>query len=165
MPRAAPRNTDLAKIHIAKARLGMPDDQYRDLLWTIGRVKSAKDLDWAGRQRLLDHFKACGFAPAAKGGKPSEASEWLFVFRCPPDRQPLLKKIYRLAQAIGALQTPPVPAMPKVWAEGILKQMRGHNAAAYRPSQVDGPLEWAGDADLRMLVQALEIHRKRLEKT
>lgn len=164
MPRAAPRNNDLALIHIAKLQLGMDDDQYRDLLFTIGRVRSAKDLDWAGRQRVIEHFKKCGFKPVAKAGKKREAGgEWAFVFRCAPERQVHLKKIYRLCQAIGAQQSPSVPVMPKAWAEGILKQMRGFNAAAYRPSEIGNPLEMAGGADLQALVQALEMHRKRRE--
>lgn len=42
----------------------MADDTYRQVLWAVARVKSAKDLDHAGRQRVLDHFKACGWKPA-----------------------------------------------------------------------------------------------------
>ena len=39
----------------------MDDDAYRDVLWTVARVRSAADLDWSGRKRVLDHLKACGF--------------------------------------------------------------------------------------------------------
>ena len=45
------RNADLAKIHIAKKQLAMEDEAYRDLLFSIGRVRSAADLDFAGRKR------------------------------------------------------------------------------------------------------------------
>lgn len=61
---AQPRNNGLAQIHIAKAQLGMADDTYRQVLWAVARVHSAKDLDHAGRQRVLDHFKRCGWKPA-----------------------------------------------------------------------------------------------------
>ena len=54
------RKSELAKIHIAKAQLGMDDETYRAMLWTIARVKSAADLDWAGRKRLLEHLKGIG---------------------------------------------------------------------------------------------------------
>lgn len=67
------RNSELAQIHIAKAQLGMAEDTYRDLLWTLGRVRSAADLDWGGRKRLLDHMRACGWQPKRKrgpGGRP-----------------------------------------------------------------------------------------------
>jgi len=55
------RKRDLAAIHVAKKQLGMEDDTYRQMLWAIARVRSASDLDHAGRRRVLDHLKACGF--------------------------------------------------------------------------------------------------------
>ena len=55
------RRRDLATIHVAKKQLGMADDTYRAMLWSVGRVKSAGDLDFAGRRSVLDHMKACGF--------------------------------------------------------------------------------------------------------
>jgi phage gp16-like protein len=63
------RRRDLAAIHVAKKQLGMEDDAYRDMLWTIGRVRSAGDLDFSARKLVLDHLKACGFkyrAPSAR---------------------------------------------------------------------------------------------------
>jgi len=59
-PRPA-RSIELAKIHIAAQQLGMDDDTYRDMLWSVGRVRSAKDLDLAGRAAVLAHLGACGF--------------------------------------------------------------------------------------------------------
>jgi phage gp16-like protein len=68
------RNAEIAQIHIAKAQLGLDDDTYRAVLWTVARVKSSKDLDWTGRKKLLEHFKARGWKPAppkrAKAAKP-----------------------------------------------------------------------------------------------
>jgi len=55
------RNNELAQIHIARQQLGMDDDTYRNVLWTVARVRSSRDLDWSGRKRVLDHMKACGF--------------------------------------------------------------------------------------------------------
>jgi len=40
------------------------------------RVKSAADLDWAGRKRVLDHMAACGWkkkSARASGGGPNAA--------------------------------------------------------------------------------------------
>lgn len=54
------RKRELAQIHIAKAQLGMDDETYRAMLWTIARVKSAADLDWTGRKRVLEHMIGCG---------------------------------------------------------------------------------------------------------
>lgn len=76
------RNRELAQIHIAKTQLGMEDETYRAMLWTVARVKSAADLDWTGRKRVLEHMKACG---AKLGGvRPPRAA---------PDRAALVGKI------------------------------------------------------------------------
>lgn len=49
----AVRQNDLAAIHIAKKQLGLDENAYRDLMATVcGGVRSAADLDTAGRQRL-----------------------------------------------------------------------------------------------------------------
>jgi phage gp16-like protein len=73
MPLNAPatRNNELAQIHIARQQLGMDDDAYRDVLWTVARVRSAADLDWSGRKRVLDHLKACGFKVKPKKIAPA----------------------------------------------------------------------------------------------
>jgi len=64
------RRSELGKIHIAKAALGLDDDTYRDVLWTIGRVRSAADLDSQGRFKLLAHFRSLGWnASWKKKGK------------------------------------------------------------------------------------------------
>ena len=57
----ASRKNDLAAIHVAKKQLGMDDEAYRTMLWSVARVRSARDLDHAGRKTVLDHLKACGF--------------------------------------------------------------------------------------------------------
>lgn len=58
-------NNDLAKIHIAKKALGLDDDTYRAMIRRVSgnAVSSAKDLDDAGRGRLLREFKAAGWTP------------------------------------------------------------------------------------------------------
>lgn len=59
VPRPA-RTGDLAAIHIAKGKLGLSDDEYRDLMATVcGGVRSAAELDWTGRRRFLAHLNAC----------------------------------------------------------------------------------------------------------
>lgn len=46
----------LAVIHIVKRELGLSDKQYRDLLEEAAGVRSARDLDEAGFQRLMRFF-------------------------------------------------------------------------------------------------------------
>ena len=57
------RNTALAKIHIAKADLGMPDLAYRAMLARETGKSSAADLDAAERSRVLTHFRKLGWQP------------------------------------------------------------------------------------------------------
>lgn len=86
------RSKDLAKIHMAKKDLGLDDDAYRDALWTVARVRSAKDLDEAGRRKVIAHFVACGWKSQSriekrKGypGRPANC-----------DKHPQLRKIEAL---------------------------------------------------------------------
>lgn len=75
------RKRELAQIHIAKAALQMDDEAYRALLFTIARVRSAAQLDWTGRKRVLDHMVKCGWKNTAK--RPTDPvsrkirSQWL----------------------------------------------------------------------------------------
>lgn len=74
--RAAPsiRGKQLAMIHMAATQLGMrtatDDSVYRDMLWTVARVRTAKDLDEPGREAVLRHLRACGWQqrPTASNG-------------------------------------------------------------------------------------------------
>lgn len=52
------RSRDLARIHCLKKELGLDDGTYRELLWTVARVRSAADLDAHGRQTVIDHMRA-----------------------------------------------------------------------------------------------------------
>jgi len=86
------RKRELAQIHVAKAQLGLDDDTYRAMLWTVARVKSAADLDWAGRKKVLDHLKDKRFksksrpAPAAsKAGLVSKIRAQLIALANKPD--------------------------------------------------------------------------------
>ena len=87
------RNIELGKIHIAAAACGLirpgDDSAYRDMLWAIGRVRSAKDLDAQGRERVLTHLRACGWVDP----KP-------FVRRGPPRSTPQASKIRQLWAAL-----------------------------------------------------------------
>ncbi len=77
--------------------------------------------------------------------------EWGFVFRLPRERQATAKKIFRLAERIGAAQKPPVGAMSKRYIEGIAKQMIG----------ADTVLEFCDPEILHKVAQALEMYCKR----
>lgn len=64
-------------IHMAKAELlrsgkFQSDDDYRAMLWTQARVKSAADLDHAGRQTVLAYLRGMGFN-TGKGSSRAKA--------------------------------------------------------------------------------------------
>lgn len=46
----------LAVIHIIKKELGLSDTKYRNILWQVARVKSAKELDDRSFKRLMRFF-------------------------------------------------------------------------------------------------------------
>jgi phage gp16-like protein len=71
-PRLAGRRAALAKIHIAKRRLALCDDSYRDLLRRVAGVESAAALDARGIDRVLAEFRRLGFADG-KGRYPARA--------------------------------------------------------------------------------------------
>jgi len=131
------RRRDLATIHMAKAQLGMDDAAYRDILWTIARVRSSADLDQAGRSKLLDHLKACGWKPVKK------PNEWAFINTAAQDRRPLLRKICAVCRSMN---------VGKAYAEG----------AAKRQSGIERKLEMMDQGQLWMLAGVLE--RTRLSK-
>ena len=120
------RRDDLAKIHIAKKQLDMADDAYRALLWTIGRVKSSAELDHAGRARLLDHLRACGWQPRAP--KQKKPGSWDWVNNAAEDRKPMLRKIAVILKEADR---------PKEYADGMAKKMHAVDLVEFcRPDQL-----------------------------
>lgn len=108
---ADPRNAELAKIHIAKKALALDDDAYRQILWTVARVRSARDLDHAGRQRLLEHFKACGWRPTRRARRHHPGAPHNIESE---DRGPQMRKIEALLADAGR---------PWSYADAIAKRM------------------------------------------
>lgn len=52
------RTRELGRIHILKSKLGLDDENYRNVLWTLARVHSARDLDEHGRRQVIAHLQA-----------------------------------------------------------------------------------------------------------
>jgi len=90
-PKSA-RSIELAKIHIGATdrRLIQPGDDsaYRDMLWSIARVRSAAQLDAAGREAVLKHLRAVGWidtSPPRRAGNhyqrgtPAALIRWLWT--------------------------------------------------------------------------------------
>ncbi len=62
------RQVDLAKIHIAKKYLCLPDDDYRQIIRSVGKsaTGSSADLSPLGRARVLAHLRKCGWKPSRR---------------------------------------------------------------------------------------------------
>lgn len=73
---AGARRADLAAIHVAKKALAWDDDTYRDILFTVCRVRSAGELDFAGRKRFLAHLRACQVQTGIKAPVAPEKTPW-----------------------------------------------------------------------------------------
>lgn len=143
------RRRELAKIHLAAKALGMdatdkdPSSDYRSMLWAVARVHSAADLDEAGRRRVLDHLKACGFKPRAgtqpHPGRPHNLASG--------ERAPQLKKIEAmLAEA----------ERPWAYADGMAQRMYHVERIAFcNPAQLQGIIA--------ALVKDAQRHNRRIK--
>lgn len=127
------RNAELAQIHIAKSQLGWSDEEYRDILWTVSRVRSAKDLDWSGRKKLLDHMKRCGWKPAA----PRKAGTTKAVAHGQPG---LVRSLWDELHAAGKVRDPSDKAL------GAWLKRNGW------PERV----EWLSGAQINRAIEALK---------
>lgn len=91
------RRAELAAIHVAKKKLGLDDDTYRDLLyeWT-GKDSSAR-MTPKQRQRVIENFRKMGFEK--KSGEVDVQ----------PDDAPQVQKIkslWRQLHRVGAVRNP-----------------------------------------------------------
>lgn len=119
---------------MAKKQLGMEDDTYRAMLWSIGRVRSAGDLDHAGRQAVLDHLKACGF----RSHRPQA--------RDPQSRK--IRALWLELKAVGALRDA---------SEGALA------AYAERVTGVQA-LQWLSADQASRVIEQLKAWKKRVAR-
>jgi phage gp16-like protein len=135
------RNSDISKIHIAKKQLGLSEDEYRSILEGRGGAASAKDLDHAGRQRVLAYFKTRGFKPVAgaKTKRPARPTP-------SADALPLVRRIR--AQLIS------LDRKPDEYADAVGKQMLGDAMPEF--------FEWCHISDLERISKALGYHQNRV---
>lgn len=125
--------------------LALDDDTYRAMISTAVPGKaSCRDCSVLQLDAIINHLKR--LAPTKAGAV--EQGEWRFVFRCPPDRQIYLRKIFRLAERCGAVMEPPAKVASKAYVEGVARQMLGASTA----------LQFCSAETLHKIVQALEIH-------
>lgn len=121
------RNNQIAQIHIARAQLGLDEETYRSIIRMMsnGRTDSSAELDYAERNKLLDHFRARGWKNS-KTATPKAAKK---------TNQPLVNKV-------GALLAD--MKLPWSYAHGIAKRM-------YNRERV----QWCEAEELRSVIAAL----------
>lgn len=56
-------------VHLAKDRLGLTDEEYKEMLALYGGVRSSKELTPEGFFELMERFRELGFTP--RGREPS----------------------------------------------------------------------------------------------
>lgn len=126
-----------ALIHVAKAKLGMSDEVYREMLAGVG-VKSSKDLTYPKFDEVMRRMKVGGFQPvhksAAKSGMDTAPAE---------SRKRLVWKIGAILAEMG---------LPWSYADGIASQMFGVMK-----------VRWLEPGQLHKVVAALMVHKKRKE--
>lgn len=135
---AASRRGLLAKVHVAKAQLGLDDDVYRAVLARHG-VESSAALDIRGLEGLLAHFQDLGWSPAppraaSRDPRPRQP-------RAAPGREAQLSKIEALLSEKGRTEGGYVPW---TYARAILKRQCGVER-----------LEWATPEQLAAVIAAL----------
>lgn len=119
----AARRADLARIHMGATALGMdthdkdPASAYRAMLWGVARVRSASDLDFTGRKRVIDHLIKCGWQ--ANQGTPRKAPH-----QAPkrPRRPTPAAEVAGLCRKVRA-QLISLGKLPDSYADGIAQQM------------------------------------------
>lgn len=128
-------NVEKAIVHIAKAQLGLTEDEYRSALADVG-VATSKDLTFRQFEQLMEHFKAEGYRPLEQRRTAyvkAPAATW--------DREPMLKKIAGILGGLGF-------------------QWRYADSIARRMFSVDSAM-WCTPVQLHSIVAALEYRRKR----
>lgn len=110
------------------------DAAYRDVLWTLARVTSARELDAAGRKKVLAHLDALGGGQKRPTRRPATR----------PDTAAMMRKVDALLAEIGARRG---------YADGMARNMFGVDFA-----------HWLNAGQMHKLVAALQIHVNRKDR-
>jgi len=127
-------NDKKAVIHIAKAQVGMSDDEYRDLLGSVG-VESSKDLNNKTFALVMTRFEKFGFKTTSKTRSRRK------INNLPKDKVALMKKL----EAI-------ILDMDLTW---------GYVDAIARKRFNVETAQWLAGEELFKLVQMMAVYQKR----
>ena len=125
---AIKKHSRMRAIHAACRAHGIDDSERKRLQVQITGKASLTEMQLPDLDDVLNHLNRIGRGiqgiPSGDAGH-KQPNPWAFVFRLTPERQKMAKKVFRLAEKLGAAQTPPVGVMNMEHIEGIARQMRG----------------------------------------
>lgn len=99
------RKRELALIHMAKAQLRLSREDYEYVLSTVTGKASAADLDAAGREKLIKHFKSNGFKVKPTG----KAQQTRTLAQDAQSRK--VRAIWLMLHALGQVRDPSEAAL------------------------------------------------------
>ena len=137
------KQSRIRAVHAACRAQGIDEETRKALQLQVTGKASLKDMSALDLSDVLDYLNR-----HARGEQPG--AEWRFVFKLPPERKAMAAKVYRLAEKLGAARG--VGIMSKRYIEGIAEQMLG----------ADTVLQFCDASTLHKVVQALEVHLKRI---
>lgn len=149
------RKALLAKIHVAKAQLGLTDAEYRSLLDGHFGAASAADLDLVELKRMVLVMQEYGFAPVRGRARRGSSRKREIPATLAPGvddvlgREPLMRKIEAMLADKGRREGTEVSW---AYAVGILKRQSGG---------VTRCLEHATPEQLRAVIAALDCDARR----
>ena len=154
----ANRKREIVLIQLAKAffakRDGMTDGDYRAVMRQITGKTSSADLDAAGREKLLQHFKAKGFVVIARPTKPG-AVRAAFI------REPQVKKLMAMWYALAEAAAVARPASHTACSAAI-EAWAKEQLATHTLGPMDA-LRFATGEQLNHLVEAMKLWGRRVK--
>jgi len=145
------RKRELALIHMAKAQMGLTREDYEHVLREVTGKTSSADLDAAGREKLLQHFKAKGFVVKAKPG----------AARTAPLRDPQVKKLLAMWYALAEAGAVARPANAQACSQSVERWAKEQLAGT--PLGPLDALRFATGAQLDKLIESMKQWGKRVK--
>jgi phage gp16-like protein len=126
------RKAMIAKIHIAKAQLGLEEDDYRATIERITGKRSSAECSAVELDSVLREFRRHGYRPRRVSDKPD------------------IRKLHALWRELAAMGrvTSASPEALAAWVQRMTK-------TAKRPQGLSSP-EWLSPAEARTLIEALK---------
>lgn len=144
------RRALLARIHIAQKQLWPKEDRvlYREMLRKQFDVDSAAKLDLVGLRTLTRYLEGRAGTSPRSSIRPNRPF-------CSPAKQPYINKILAILLNTPGSKKPGQDVLD--YADATASEM------FYRGQKIEIRVEWLEEGQLKKLIQALMMHKKRKE--